>query len=219
MGTGGDFARSVGLSGAASKASTLSTRRIDIGRARFRVASGGEGTRLFANISSFGCSGLIVDKVNRSTKALGGRASFLLGTVKGMVAYRNQRVRLRIDDDFEEDVLINTVAVANGRYFGGAMKVAPNACLNDGRFEVVIIGDIGLSTFLRYSRKLYDGKHLSLPGIRCLSGSRIRATPLGNRPVLMDVDGEQPGELPVAYDILPAALQVQAPWSQAEAMG
>lgn len=219
-GTGGDFARSIGMSGKSLGGSLLRAepRRIDVGRATLTGPDGREIIRHFINISSFGSSGLIVDKVNRSPKWMGGKGAFMLGTVRGLLSYQNQRVRLRIDDTFEEEMLINTVAVANGRYFGGSMKIAPHALLNDGVFDVVVLGDIGLGDFVRHSGRLYAGTHLELPYTRELRGKKVTATPLGGE-VLIDLDGEQPGRLPVTYEILPGAVSLLAPWEDAEAVG
>jgi diacylglycerol kinase family enzyme len=134
------------------------------------------------------------DKSREAMEArLGGRASFCIGALRGLVAYNNQRVRLRVDDVFDEEIVINTVAVANGRFFGGSMMIAPHALLDDGFFDVVVLGDIGLVTFLRYSGKIYKGRHIGLPEIRELRGRVIEATPPGREPVLIDLDGEQPG--------------------------
>lgn len=217
-GTGGDFCRSIGLeTGNLETALHGATyKRIDLGKVAFSGSRGEPHVRYFINISSFGASGLIVDKVNHTSKILGGKTSFLWGTIKGLLAYRNQRVHIRIDDTFAADVLVNTVAVANGRYFGGSMKIAPTARLDDGCFDVILIEDIGLLDFLQYSRHLYQGQHLHLPGIRLIQGRKLVATPLSTAPVLIDVDGEQPGKLPVQYDILPHVLNVYAPWNRAE---
>ena len=218
-GTGGDFCRSVGLN-AGDLENTMHgavDRRIDLGRAQFCRPNGAPVTRYFINISSFGVSGLIVDKVNKTTKVLGGKASFALGTLKGLLDYRNQRVRLQVDDILDADLAVTTVAVANGRYFGGSMKIAPQAMLDDGLFDVVAIEGIGPFEFMQYSGRLYRGQHLDLPGIRCVRGKSVTATPLGNTPVLIDVDGEQPGQLPVRYDVVPQAVKVYAPWARAEA--
>jgi diacylglycerol kinase family enzyme len=191
-----------------------SERRIDLGRVTVIGQDGCEVVRHFINISSFGSSGLIVDKVNKATKALGGRASYLIGTVKGLIQYRNQRVRLRVDDEILEQE-VNMVAVANGRFFGGSMMIAPGAILDDGLFDVVIVGDVGLAAFLRYSGRIYRGEHLSLPGIKVLTGKSLEALPLGNASVLVDVDGEQAGRLPARYKVLPRAISALAPWTRA----
>lgn len=217
FGTGGDLARSLGLRSSRGVVwEHLTIRAVDVGCTTFRSPKGEEGRRFFLNAASFGASGLIVDRVNQTTKALGGRASFWLGTMRGLWAYRNRRVRLRIDDQFEEDVLVNTVVVANARYFGGGMKIAPQATITDGLLDVIIIGDISAATFLRHSGRLYAGRHLELPHIRLLRGKQISATLLEREPVWVEVDGELAGLLDAQVTVLPGVLPLWAPWQASE---
>ncbi|HET6346215.1 MAG TPA: hypothetical protein VFH51_14870, partial [Myxococcota bacterium] len=103
-------------------------------------------------------------------------------------------------------------------YFGGSMKVAPDARLDDGVLDVVIIGDIDVGRFVRYSGRLYQGTHIGLPEIRVVRGRRVEATPVDSSPVLIDLDGEQPGRLPVRYDVVPRVLKVYAPWERVAAV-
>ena len=223
-GTGGDFARSIGLASGdrLDLFSRASVRDIDVGRVEYTSHGGRVQRCYFANISSFGSSAVICNNVNsmsRLGKVLGGKASYAAGTVKGLVAYRNRRVRLRIDDTYEEERIINTVAVANGRYFGGSMKVAPEALVDDGLFDIVVIGDVSLLDFVRSNGKLYRGEHLEEPGFSLMRGRKVVATPVGkSRDVLLETDGETPGRLPVTYEVVPKALKLVAPWADAEAV-
>ncbi len=218
-GTGVDFARSVGAKrGRPEKILAESTeRRIDLGRVTLRGPRDEEFVRHFINISSFGASAHIANKVNRTSKRLGGRASFYFGTLKGLMSWRNRPVHLRVDDIFETEVIVNSVAVANGRYFGGAMKVAPDALVDDGELDVVVMGAVGLRTFLQYSHRLYRGSHVNLVEVTVLRGKEVTATPLDRDPIPVETDGEYPGHLPVAYKTLPGAVKLLAPWDQAEA--
>jgi diacylglycerol kinase (ATP) len=213
VGTGCDFARSIGLSGVslAQAYACATERRIDVGKATFSNPEGRSESRYFLNIASFGSSGLIADKVNTSHKWLGSRISYFIGTLHGLLTYRNQHVRLKIDDKPEEEMVINTVAVANGRYFGGSMMIAPHALLDDGALDIIVVGDIGVLKFMKDSSLLYKGKHLARPYARSFRGRVVEVTPLGDTPVLLEFDGEQAGCLPVRYEILPQALRLFAP--------
>lgn len=212
-GTGGDFARSIGLLGKPFvPAFTLATeRRVDVGKASFINHTGQRVTRYFLNIASFGSSGLIVEKVNHTSKRFGARLSFFIGTLHGLLSYRNQCVRLRIDGDAGVEMLINTVAIANGRYFGGGMMIAPDAALDDASFDVIVVGDVGAPTFLHYAPRLYNGTHLNLPFIRSFSARVVEASPVGNTPIPLELDGEQVGRLPARCENLPQALRLYAP--------
>lgn len=219
-GTGGDLARTVGFRGAeqAGAVTDVSVRAIDVVRVELVGERGEPIVRHGLNISSFGASARAARAVNATTKALGGRVSFYVGTVKGLVQHRNSRVRIRVDDRFEEEALVNTVAVANGRYFGGGMKIAPGASPDDGLLDVVLVGDIGPSFFVQHAAKLYEGEHLELPEVRVVRGTELWATPLGGAEVPIEVDGEALGVLPARFRVLPRALRFLAPWDHAEGL-
>jgi YegS/Rv2252/BmrU family lipid kinase len=214
-GTGGDFVKTLGvprdLARAASSLKDAPPRAIDVGRVRFTAADGSDAARYFINIASFGISGLVDRYVNQSSKALGGRLSFAVATLRAGLAYQNAEVRLTLDGATREGRIYN-VAIANGRYCGGGMKVAPHAELGDGLFDVVTMGDMGLSDLLLRGTEIYSGKHLSNPKVSVARARRVDAEPIGDngREVLLDVDGEQPGRLPASFELLPGGLRVRA---------
>lgn len=223
FGTGGDFRRSLGVPreiAAAARVLFGGTRRaIDVGRLEFAQggrggARGHRGHRIFVNIASFGIGGEVDRIVNASSKALGGRVSFLLGTARAALRYRNQKVRLVFDgnDDTALTAVINNVAVANGRYFGGGMHIAPGASLDDGKFDVVILGDLTRLDLVLSGRRVYSGTHIGMPKVSHRRAMRLDASPVDPADeVLLDVDGEAPGALPASFTLLPGALSVVVP--------
>ena len=148
MGTGGDFIKTTGTSRvlveAAQALAKGTPRAIDVGRLRYVTHEGAPGLRHFVNIASFGISGLVDRYVNQSSKLLDGKASFYLATLRASLRYRNARCRITFDDGPVTEQAVYTAAIANGRFFGGGMKIAPEAELDDGRFDVVLIGDVSL---------------------------------------------------------------------------
>ena len=217
FGTGGDFRKCVPIPRDTREAARVladrKSRTIDVGYLELTGRDGRPASRIFINIASFGMSGLVDEYVNKASKRLGGRLSFMLATARAGLSYENQRVRLVFDGDESSaaDLTINTVAVANGRYFGGGMFVAPQAELDDGQFDVVALGDMGKLDFIRHSRKIYAGTHLGLDKVSQRRARLVRAEPIGGEPVRLDVDGETPGMLPATFRVLPAALRLLAP--------
>jgi YegS/Rv2252/BmrU family lipid kinase len=217
FGTGGDFRKTIPLPKDTREAARVlaarKSRTIDVGHLEMTGPDGAPHSRIFINIASFGMSGLVDEYVNKTSKRLGGRLSFMLATARAGLSYENQRVRLVFDGDESApaDLTINTVAVANGRYFGGGMFVAPQAELDDGQFDVVALGDMGKLDFIRHSRKIYAGTHLGLDKVSQRRARVVRAEPIGQGPVRLDVDGETPGTLPATFRVLPAALRLVAP--------
>jgi YegS/Rv2252/BmrU family lipid kinase len=182
------------------------TRRIDLGRIKY-TGHGGEGrTGYFHNLTSFGLGGEVDERVNNSDKKLGGFLSFIIATLVSLVLYEKKRIRLRVDEHFDEEVVVLNVAVANGQYHGGGMWVAPGADPSDGLFHVTLIGDLSLAEVFYYLPKLYNGKILEVKRVRSLTGRKVEA--FSDARVLLDVDGEQPGCLPVEIEIIPSALRL-----------
>lgn len=221
FGTGGDFVRTLGVPKDFAKAVAVLAadhrQRIDVGRLDYTLRAGGDGVRIFANIASFGMSGLTDRLVNESKKRLGGRLAFFAASARAMWRYDNQRVRLTFDDRAGDctDLTINTVAVANGRYFGGGMHIAPEAELDDGRFDVIALGDLGLTDFLLRSRRLYAGTHLTMDKVSHRRAAVVRAEPADPTQIVeLDVDGETPGILPATFRNLPRALDLVVPGSR-----
>jgi YegS/Rv2252/BmrU family lipid kinase len=211
-GTGGDFRRTFGWAGdlhsACARLTRGETRPLDVGLLTFTATDGRPARRYFVNVASFGVSGQVDREVSRAGKGLGGKATFFLASVKAMLRFRDQRIRLRADGGPWEELSITTVAAANGRYFGGGMCVAPGADPCDGQFDITVWSGYSLTDFALKSRRIYDGTHIHLPGTRTFRARLLEAE--SEEEVLLDVDGEQPGRLPVSVELLASALQLVA---------
>jgi YegS/Rv2252/BmrU family lipid kinase len=213
-GTGGDFPKTLGtprdFDHAARALAAARPRPIDVGRLEYLDHEGQPALRHFINIASFGIGGLVDRYVNRSSKALGGKASFFLASLRATLAYKNAPVRITLDEGASSERTVYSVAVANGRYFGGGMKIAPDAALDDGAFDVITIGDVAKHTMLLHGTRVYSGTHTSLPFVTVERARRVRAESSRGEVVLLDVDGEQPGRLPATFEILPGAVRMMS---------
>ncbi len=213
VGTGSDFRRSFDLPADFSSVARMihagPSRRIDLGRALFHDASGRPGARMFANVASFGISGVVARRVNASRKRFGA-ASFFLATARAMLSYRNRRVRLTFDGDEAGAVepRINTVAIANARFFGGAMMIAPDARMDDGQFDVITLGNFGFADLITSGRRLYRGTHLEMVRVSSRRAATLAATSADDAIVELELDGESVGRLPARFEIVPSALAV-----------
>lgn len=219
-GTGGDFRRTMNiprdLPQAAGIIAAGNRRRVDLGRLTYQTADGETRTRMFANIASFGVSGVVDRLVNESGKKLGGKLSFAIATARATWSYRNQRVELVFDGDprSRTELTINTVAVANGRYFGGGMMMAPNAEVDDGAFDVVAMGDFNFGDLLKSGSRVYKGTHLTMDKVTHRRAKLVEAAPLDpGAKVELDVDGENLGQLPARFEVVPQAIWMAAPAS------
>jgi YegS/Rv2252/BmrU family lipid kinase len=212
-GTGGDLRRTLGLpQDLEAAARALAGRRelvCDLGRIAFVGHDGAPQVRHFVNVAGFGVSGKVSGEVNRGLKLGGGRLSFMIASAKALVRWSDQAVRWRVDGGAWVEQKITSISACNGRFFGGGMQVAPAALIDDGLFDVVVWSGFGLADFVTKKRMLYDGTHVTLRNTQVLRARSLEAEPLHEEPVLLDVDGEQPGRLPARIEIVPRALRVR----------
>ena len=211
-GTGWDFARTYDIPRRLEQAVAVAldgrTRTVDLGRARYRTWAGGEAESYFANIASTGMSGAIAQRANDTTKALGGRVSYLWATLAVFSRWRNDEVRVRVDGETRRGRM-HDVVVANGRYFAGGMMICPEAEPDDGFLDVLTIGDLTKRDLLLTLPKTYRGKHLPHPKAELLRGAVVQVE--APTPLPLELDGEQPGTTPVRFEIVPRALRLRVP--------
>jgi diacylglycerol kinase family enzyme len=169
--------------------------------------------RWFANVASAGMSGAIAQRANDTSKALGGKVSYLWATLAVFARWQVSDVRVSVDDA-ERSGRMHDIVVANGRYFGGGMMICPEADSGDGIFDVLLIGDLTKRDLLVTLPKTYRGKHLPHPKAEVLRGKIVTVDAASALPV--ELDGEQPGTTPVRFEIVPRALRVRVPRASSE---
>jgi diacylglycerol kinase (ATP) len=212
IGTGRDGVRTYGISGKPERAIALiadgATRTIDLGRATYSAHGGGEESRIFLNIASCGLSGAVAERANRTSKRLGGTPAFLWATVATFARWKNVSFKVTIDGD-ERELVANNTIVANGRYFGGGMKIAAEAKPDDGLLDAIVFGDVGRLDLALNMHRLYRGTILRHPKASHRLARSVSVAPA--RPLPIEIDGEQPGVTPVRFEVLPAALRLRVP--------
>ena len=212
LGTGMDFVRTHGIptrfEDAVRTAVSGGTRTIDAGRVAYRKWSGESGERYFANVGSVGMSAAVAQRANGMSKALGGKATFFYALTRVFLEWQNSEVTVRVDDG-ERRGRMHDVVVANGVWHGGGMKLAPDARPDDGLFDVVLIGDVSKADFLTTAPKIYKGKHVSHPKVEVVRSARVEVDASEHLPI--EVEGEQVGTTPAAFEVVPGALRVRVP--------
>ena len=211
-GTGKDLVRSLRipceLGRALQVARDGSLRAVDVGRAAYASWDGSRAEAYFANFGGAGVSGAIARRANRSSKALGGRISFFAATIAVFARWQSARVTVDIDGVQRSGDMFE-VLVMNGDYAAGGMWVTPEAEPDDGLLDVLLIGDVTKTDFVRTFPKIYRGKHLSHPKIDVVRGSAVQVDAATALPIVLD--GEQPGTTPARFELVPRALRVRVP--------
>ena len=213
LGTGMDFGRTYGIPSRFEDAVRTivsgTTRTIDVGKVTYRTWDGHEAVRYVANVGSVGMSAAVAQRANGMSKALGGKATFFYALVRVFLEWQNTLVRVELDDGTSRQSRMHDVIVANGRWHGGAMMLAPEAEPDDGLFDVVLIGDINKRDFVTTAPKIYKGTYLAHPKIDLLRAVSVTVDALERLPI--ELDGEQVGTTPARFEVVPAALRVRVP--------
>jgi len=221
-GTGGDFRKTLGISTEIRENARAlregKTKKIDVGRVTFQNFENETVSRYFLNVASFGLSASIIENVKSTTSLkwlphdlIRGKASFALSTLQEVLALEFKTVRVKMDEKEEKNLNTINFCVCNSRFFGGGMKIAPNAKINDGFLDIVNIGDIKTAKILLNAYTLYLGTHLTLPEVKSTLAKQIEVFPTGKNEIHIEVDGELPGKLPAKFEILHDFLKIRVP--------
>src|SRR3954463_8681017 len=227
LGTGMDFGRTYGIPTKFDEAVRLALdgtpRTIDAGRVRYRTWGGEDAERWFVNVGSVGMSAAVAQRANGMSKALGGKATFFYALTRVFLEWQNTQISVELDDGRRSEARMHDVVVANGRWHGGAMMLAPEAEPDDGLFDVILIGDINKRDFVTTAPKIYKGTYLAHPKVELLRAPSVPVTPhpkverLRARSVSVtaperlpiELDGEQVGATPARFEVVPRALRVR----------
>jgi diacylglycerol kinase (ATP) len=209
-GRGSDLARTIGIPSdyreACARLGGDRTMTVDLGLVTFHH-EGEERQRYFVNVGGGGFDGEVAHRANRAPNFMGGTIPYLTSLVTTLFAYRNKAIELILDDQEPIRKVINSVVVANCQFFGGGMRVAPDADPNDGLFDVIVIGDIDKIEYLMTVPKVYDGTHITHPQVDTYRARRVEVR--SESPVLLQVEGEVCGQSPITFEIVPSALQIR----------
>jgi diacylglycerol kinase (ATP) len=203
LGTGNDFARTVGVPREPARAmDTLlsgTLRRLD---------AGCRDGRRFINVAGCGFDAVVAARVNAGGRRLRGVWAYLVAVADVLRTFRPALYRVRVDGEtLETEAML--CAVANGASYGGGMRVAPDARPDDGRLDVCLVRSCGKLEFLRAFPRVFRGTHLSHPKVWIGRGEEVSVICTPEQPVLMD--GELVAPTPARFSALPGAVRFVTP--------
>jgi diacylglycerol kinase (ATP) len=203
LGTGNDFARTLGLPREVDEAIALlragHTRAIDL----VRVKS--DEMRYFVNVSTGGFSGLVDEKLTPEMKKTWGPLAYLRGAAAALPKLRAYRTTVSLDSAESLTLSLYDVVIANGRYVGSGTQIAPEASVDDGLLDIVLIPECSAAELAVLAARVALGNHLSSPAIVFRRAAKVT---VNSRPRMwFNVDGELVGNEPAEFEVLPRALQ------------
>jgi diacylglycerol kinase (ATP) len=207
VGSGNDLARSLGLPTDPAEAWTVAigrvTRTIDAALA----TNGDRRQRWFASAGGIGFDAQVAAAMSSRRGWQSGRAGYLLTTLAELLRFDNRRLRLVLDGE-PLDCRALLVAIANGPYYGGGMRIAPDAQPDDGWLDLCVVGDVSRLTAIRELPNLYRGTHVRHPAV---SLHRARLVEIeGEGATHAHLDGEPFGSIPLRVEVRPGSLEVAA---------
>ncbi|MGZ4620368.1 MAG: diacylglycerol/lipid kinase family protein [Frankiaceae bacterium] len=201
-GRGNDFCRGIGLPddpvAVAGELPSLVERPLDIAAANGRP---------YLGIASLGIDS-VVQSIANQTKIVRGGAVYTYAALKGMVIWKHSNFSVDVDGD-RRDLHGWSVVVANNQFYGGGMRFAPSADMEDGRLDVMLVSRCSKLTFLMLFPKVFKGEHASAPMITTMRGSKVRVD--ADRRFKVYADGEELTSLPCEVTITPGGLRVLTP--------
>jgi diacylglycerol kinase (ATP) len=212
LGTGNDFARTIGvptdLEAAIDLIATGETRAIDL----VRVTS--DEVRYFVNVSAGGFSGLVDEKLTPKMKKTWGPLAYLRGAAAALSELRAYRTTLALDNSEALTLDLYNMVVANGRYIAGGRMIAPEALIDDGLLDVVLIRERPAPELALLAAQVAIGTHLSSDTIVFRRAAKVT---VNSKPrMCFNVDGELVSSEPARFEILPRALRFIAPKPQTD---
>jgi diacylglycerol kinase (ATP) len=202
FGTGRDLARSLEVPvephAAAAWLGRAEPYALDIGR-----VTSEDGRSYFVNVASAGLTGEVARRCNVGVKR---PWTYFQAAVSTLLQFGPPAMRVTIDGDVWYEGKSLALAVGNGRYFGRGMLVCPDALLNDGLFDVVLVEGMGKASALVALPSLYSGAHLKRGDVHTRRARHVIVEALGP-PLDLEMDGEPGQSSRIEFEVMPGALQ------------
>ncbi|HYC86511.1 MAG TPA: diacylglycerol kinase family protein [Chryseosolibacter sp.] len=197
IGSGNDFAKTAKIGGDPSHLTGLLARfqskAVDIGNIVYRDFSGLQQRRYFVNVADIGMGPEVVRRVLDSGRILGSEVAYFKSILQAFFTYRPMVVRARADG-WEWTGKLRSLAIANGKYYGHGLCVAPEAKIDDGLFMAFICGDVSVLDFIRYSNSMKKSRHINHPEVHYRNCTSVSLE--SDRNCMVEGDGEILGTLP-----------------------
>ncbi len=206
FGTGQGFAQSIGLpKDLIAQIKIIKNdvwKLIDVGKITFEKD---QSVKYFLNELQFGIGGTLCKNISSNTKKILGRFAFGFEAVKNLVRYEAGEIQMTTNERSFTGIVIGVV-IANGSYTGGGMRLTPDALLDDGLLDVLVIGEMSLHNRLNGFSKIYSGKHIGMPAFKLFKTKDIK---FGyNNSLCAEADGELIFNKCISAEVIPSGLRV-----------
>jgi diacylglycerol kinase (ATP) len=207
-GTGNDFARFIGLNRKKPVEAVHLLADPEIRTVDSATVTGGGRMERYVNVAGAGFDSEVNETANNMKWKAQGTAKYVAAVVGTLRRFTPGQFEVTVDGE-HRSLSGMLIAVGNGESYGGGMRVAAGASLDDGLLEVCVVGGMSKGQFLRAFPKVFRGTHVTHPKVTMLRGARVEIA--ADRPFDVYADGERSVPLPAVFEIVPASLKVAVP--------
>jgi YegS/Rv2252/BmrU family lipid kinase len=208
-GTGNDFVKTMQVTNNINDLKKYidadSYREIDLGLVQFMGIDGKTSQRYFINITDVGMGGVVAEKLSSASKWMGATVKYQKAILSTLLTYKNQSLKATADNFTHHGKVMNFI-VANGKYFGSGMGIAPDAKPDDGLFSIVIVGEISMLDYLKNLGTVKKCQRIVHPELKYLSAAEVLVEATAE-PLAIDMDGEFIGYSPMKIIVVPKAIK------------
>ena len=214
LGSANDFLKTTRLRGTADEVLALAEagarRPIDLGRVHYTAVDGRRASRYFVNVADIGIGAAVVQELERSSGRFGANLSYLRAILAAFLRYRKPLLSVESDEGLDWQGRSLAVIAGNGRCFGSGLFATPEAAIDDGRFDITLIGDVSVIDFIRKLPALKRAEVIAHPQV---SYHKARQATISSTDIAcaVEVDGEYLGLTPATIELLPAAMHFLLP--------
>ncbi len=208
-GSGNDFIKSVNqdesIKTLKNNIDNKSSKMVDVGWISYHSFKNEKDVSFFINVTDVGMGGEVVQRKSKMPKWLSGKLTYFLAITSTIATYKKCNLKATSGDFTWQGKTLNLI-VANAKYFGNSLGIAPDAEVDDGMFTVVIVGDVSLYDYLKNLGNLKKCQKLVHPNISYHRFKEITVEPTDDKKVTIDMDGELLGVAPMTLKCLPKRI-------------
>lgn len=201
MGTGNDFCKTIQPSSTIqdlkSKILNNQKKKVDIGEAHFYDEKGNSIKRHYINITDVGMGGVVVENLSRSSSIFSKSIQYQIEILKTFFSYKKSSVLVQSKGQTLYEGKAMNVVVANGKYFGNGLGIAPEARIDDGQMEVIVLGDISTKDYLLHLQQVKNCQKVNHPQVFYFKSDEIDIKATDQKSLAIDMDGEFVGYAPL----------------------
>ena len=213
LGSGNDFSRTMMISNRVEELYQLiknnTVMKIDIGKLKYKKMNGEDGVRYFNNIADIGLGAEVAKRVNEGKKMYGPNFDFFKATVLGFLSYKRKQLEIK-SESFNWKGRLLILCLANAKYFGSGLCIAPHAKVNDGKISITLAGNVSVIDYLKNLSRIRKGLFVEHPELYYKETENCTIEPVGE-PCLIETDGEMIGKIPLRASIIPQEISFLTP--------